>query len=601
MTGTMKNKPAKCCCGPCEIDHYATETAFTSDVIRSAVHPQSPYPAWLQAEVKAAVGNTLKLFLAWNEASPGDGLYIEFIPADGAVDGTLKLFRKDATQLGTTMILPCVEADIWHRITACYGPDRKTLTVRFEARDALGVVIFDQCTTADVPADFVAGTKAGYGGTGSIKNYQYDRLWYCGDPPYTEDCHAFGDDWDAYYNLPPRTICHECCLTCDLWEGTFASIDCDWTLTSGDSPTGGVFTTAGWITAKYTIADPTEATVTWTLATTWMDGLAVGDTVEFIYGAYSLVLLFESVTGLGVPVYRATLTSVTGASITATVALFRTLSMCIELSSVGNWLVIANMGSGVSLTGLGTTTPTGDFGLKVTYTGGGTGVTLETVNVVRNGLVQTETDQLVCPGCTTVCTRCIDSQWPAQMIAEIEGLEAWQDISACGVAGLSFDCNSLNAPHYLTATPQLQCVSSIRVYAPSGSGERVVYSDVTAKIIYYNQFPTIWTSASTFYTGIVGHYYLLVTLAQYISASPQPFTWYQYWAKDLTAAYGSDPFNCEFVEEECAWIGAYRTPPSFVIYPSRRYCGGGMALNLTYCDRPFWEFNSVSTVKVTSA
>jgi hypothetical protein len=67
MTGTMKNKPAKCCCGPCVIEHVNEETEITTDVIRPAVHPQSPYPSWLQAEVKAAVGETVKLFLVWNE------------------------------------------------------------------------------------------------------------------------------------------------------------------------------------------------------------------------------------------------------------------------------------------------------------------------------------------------------------------------------------------------------------------------------------------------------------------------------------------------------------------------------------------------------
>lgn len=180
MPGTMKNKPAKCCCGPCVIDHYATETAFTAGVIRSAQHPQSPYPTWLQAEVKAVDGAVARLYLAWDESTPGDGLYIEFTPQDGATNGTLKLYRKDGTQLGTTLQLLCADETYWHRITACYDPDTDEFTACFDARDARDYVVQGQCVSATVPSGFAAGRKAGYGGTGSIKNYRFERLWYIG-------------------------------------------------------------------------------------------------------------------------------------------------------------------------------------------------------------------------------------------------------------------------------------------------------------------------------------------------------------------------------------------------------------------------------------
>jgi len=159
----------------------ATETAFTEDVIRIAEHPQAPYPAWLQAEVKAAVGDTLKLFLAWDESTLGDGIYIEFTPQDGATNGTLKLYRKDGTQLGTTLQLLCANEAYWHLITACYDPDTDEFTACFDARDARGYVVRGQCVSATVPTGFTAGRKAGYGGDGWIRNYKYDRLWYIGE------------------------------------------------------------------------------------------------------------------------------------------------------------------------------------------------------------------------------------------------------------------------------------------------------------------------------------------------------------------------------------------------------------------------------------
>jgi len=65
--GIMMFQPGQPCCGVCVIDSFSAETIVTADVIRPAEHPQSPYPTWLQAEVKASVGETVKLFLVWNE------------------------------------------------------------------------------------------------------------------------------------------------------------------------------------------------------------------------------------------------------------------------------------------------------------------------------------------------------------------------------------------------------------------------------------------------------------------------------------------------------------------------------------------------------
>ena len=197
--GIMKFQPGQPCCEDiCEIDKLLAETAFTTDVIRPAEHPQSPYPAWLQAEVKAAVGDTLKLFLAWDESDPGDGMYIEWTPADGATAGTLKLFRKDGTQLGTTLQLLCADAAYWHLITSCYDPDTQEFTACFDARDSRGYVVRGQCVSATVPTGFTAGTKAGYGGAGNVRNYKYDRLWYFAQPPCpTIDTTRQGDDTPA--------------------------------------------------------------------------------------------------------------------------------------------------------------------------------------------------------------------------------------------------------------------------------------------------------------------------------------------------------------------------------------------------------------------
>ena len=186
-----KGNPGCGCC-VCQIDALSAETAFTEDVIRSAEHPQSPYPTWLQAEVKAAVGDTLKLFLAWDDDTPGDGLYIEFTPENVPSLATIKIFRKGGSQIGDTLNVGCGEADTWHRLTVCYDPDYRRVTVCFDVGDFSGTDYTSRCDNEDVPVDFVAGRKAGYGGTGSIKNYKYDRLWYCGVPPFTAACLELG-------------------------------------------------------------------------------------------------------------------------------------------------------------------------------------------------------------------------------------------------------------------------------------------------------------------------------------------------------------------------------------------------------------------------
>lgn len=421
---TKKYQPACPCCGPCKIDSLAAETSVSSDVIRSAEHPQSPYPTWLQVEIKAAVGDVLKLFLVWDESTPGDGLYVEFTPQDGTTNGSLKLYRKDGTQLGTTLQLLCAEPDIFHRITACYDPDTDEFTACFDARDSeattavttegeTGVnevqsltvygpstfkitfggettaeiasdasaaeiqaalellstigtgnvsvtgtgpfaieftgmlaetdvalmpaasvrewAVRGQCVSAEVPSDFEAGRKAGYGGVGSVRKYKYDRLWYCGDPPYTEDCHVLGDDWDYYYNLPPRTICHRCgSPSCIVVSETFSGIT--GTVGSpGDMPCGwdasatnwgvvdGAATGDGWLCHEYdtTIGDSTY-TVTAAFDLGHLEALGDSVSIALRHGSETVTMTFTRVAGVnpGDPDRYSRTTNIPGDSLT---------------------------------------------------------------------------------------------------------------------------------------------------------------------------------------------------------------------------------------------------------------------------------------------
>jgi len=170
----------RCCTDKtCKIDSFVGEQEILSDEIRSAEHPQYPYPSWIEAEIKAEEFDTVKIFIAWNNDGD-DGLYASFTTSseDGSITGRLELFRKDGSQLGYTKHLICAKPNLWHRIVVCYDPDKNEFTACVDVRDERGFIINGQCVTAEVPSGFVVGKNAGYGGDGYIKNYKYERLWY---------------------------------------------------------------------------------------------------------------------------------------------------------------------------------------------------------------------------------------------------------------------------------------------------------------------------------------------------------------------------------------------------------------------------------------
>jgi len=237
MTGTMKNKPAKCCCDsdPCKIDSFTDAVEVTdanTSVIRSAMHKQSPYPTWLQLDMLVEPSGIGRIFLAWDDSTPGDGIYIEFTPdTPSATDGYISVYTKDDTHIAGPLYVRGGVSDEWHTFTICYDPDLipDQLIITFEPAGSYPTNSF----TVIVPDSMTAGRKAGYGtgnatGDVSVRNYTYDRLWYCGTG--SGDCHELGDDWDYYNDLPDRTACHTCDPCPDpLAGGTLAN----WVQTSG--------------------------------------------------------------------------------------------------------------------------------------------------------------------------------------------------------------------------------------------------------------------------------------------------------------------------------------------------------------------------------
>lgn len=245
MTGTMKNKPAACCCGePCDpLDTFTgpievTDASVTT--IRSKQHPQSPYPMWLTVEVKVDAGAIASIFWLWDDASPGDGLYLEFEPdAPTATSGTITVYRKDGIRVGDPWFVVGAVSDEWHVFTICYDPDTSPEEMVITV-DPAGSTYAAQSLNVLLPSGMSVGRKAGYGtgsGSGSVwfQNYSFERLWYCGNG--TEDCHELGDDWDSDYELPDRTYCRTC-TRCPA--GPRATVEADWNVLSGTWTFSGV-------------------------------------------------------------------------------------------------------------------------------------------------------------------------------------------------------------------------------------------------------------------------------------------------------------------------------------------------------------------------
>ena len=236
MTGTMKNKPAKCCCDPCSpLDSFSSEievAAADVTTIRSVQHPQSPYSTWLTVEVKAATGALARVFVLWDDGTPGDGIYLEFEPdAPTATSGTVTIYRKDGTQIGDPWFVLGAVSDEWHVFTICYDPDTdpEEMVITIDPAGTYPA----QSLNVLLPTGMTLGRKAGYGtgsGTGSawFQNYSFERLWYCGDG--TEDCHQLEDDWDYGNELPQRTYCHAC-TRCPA--GPRIGVSGDWEVVSG--------------------------------------------------------------------------------------------------------------------------------------------------------------------------------------------------------------------------------------------------------------------------------------------------------------------------------------------------------------------------------
>ncbi len=179
-----RGNPGCPCCHVCMIDRLPqpVSMADATEVIRPTLHPQEEYAAWVRAQFRLAAGATALLFIAWDDAEPGDGLYVELTAEDTPTLGTLQLFRKDGTPLADAVQVNCVTPDVWHTLRICYDPVANSVEACVDVATP-EFIYRNQCISEPLPEGFVAGRLAGYGtssGDAEMQGYRFDRLWYLG-------------------------------------------------------------------------------------------------------------------------------------------------------------------------------------------------------------------------------------------------------------------------------------------------------------------------------------------------------------------------------------------------------------------------------------
>lgn len=191
-------------------------------------HPQSPYPPRVRIEFQAdTIGGVVRLIL-------GDAIAAQVTIGDDCAQLDI-LDTSDDSEIISTLYMPGVAIDEWHRLTICYDPD--TAIVRATLLDINAAKTYESSgtyATGGALGRYSAfGTGPSSTGNVYVRNFRYWRLWYCGDSPYTEDCHIEGDDWDYYYELPERTTCYTCTTSCTVVSADFGDYEdgpmpCDW-------------------------------------------------------------------------------------------------------------------------------------------------------------------------------------------------------------------------------------------------------------------------------------------------------------------------------------------------------------------------------------
>jgi len=231
MTGTLRNKPAKCCCTEiCLIqssaldsdkeltNHFNLEdagnfsyhgapfdaiqiSASSQTATANTVHPQSPYPPRVQIEFYGDnIGSQVRIIL-------GGAIVVQVTIGDDTADLDI-LDASDDSELCDTVVCAGIDRNEWHRLIACYNPDTNIVAVYLDdIADTIGVNSYESCAffEGDMSAYAAFGTGPDHIDNVYVRNFRFWRLWYCGNG--TEDCYEL----DEYQGMAPvRIKCFDC-------------------------------------------------------------------------------------------------------------------------------------------------------------------------------------------------------------------------------------------------------------------------------------------------------------------------------------------------------------------------------------------------------
>jgi len=249
---------ASCCANPCCIvatdwnaqtdftQHFTQQTGSAANTTWTAgtvaisggpaaisadtVHPQSPYPARVQAMVSGPSAAKIRLFLSWDPTAD-DAVIVELIP--GTACGTLNIIHRvsgtETTQCTTPA--PRAVANAWHKLAGCYDPDTGLARAWVVPDDT------NEATEAGCEiTSHTDGSTAGFGtasttGTVSFDDFEFFRLWYYGDGTEEENEYYGGERHECEPCESYRcawAVGHfddEDNLACEWWEDT-----ADWSI-----------------------------------------------------------------------------------------------------------------------------------------------------------------------------------------------------------------------------------------------------------------------------------------------------------------------------------------------------------------------------------
>lgn len=379
-------------------------------------HPQSPYPPRVQIEFYGDnIGSQPRIIL-------GGKIVAQVTVGDDCSQLDI-LNEADDSEICQTLWMPGIDRNEWHRLIVCYDPD--TGVVKATVTDLTTSQSYDlSCEYSGDALDATAafGTGPAHVDNVYVRNFRFWRLWYCGDAPYTEDCHILGDAWDYYYELPDRKYCYQCNTSCEVASDDFTTMDdgdmpCDWDAGGTD-----------WEIASG------QATGNGAVCHKW-DGTGGSYNVSATFDLGTLATVGDSVT-----VSLTNGGTTIGLTVTKEAARYK-------LEWVPSGLTISNS---ESTEGYSTTQPEtvtlricagmvcGSGGVEsvykvVTVTGGSVCVSITQptlsghvdAGMTAFSIVKSRVMDPDCPecGCSVPCPQCVDGEWPVEWLIELSGVD----------------------------------------------------------------------------------------------------------------------------------------------------------------------------------